>query len=1148
MKRIAVSMIFMTMIPLLTFSQEQDYLPFYTPPSPDAYSLGKYGQIPVGMFTGTPNHNIPLYVYKTKNLSVPVSVSYLSNGIKVDEVESKVGLGWSLNSGGVITRIVRDLPDEESLSFFPSEEIEETGARGPLAVKFFHDAAYDENDTETDLFTYNFMGRFGKFVYNNKKGIVQMPESDLKIEPFYIDESSYGYNLTTADGVIYRFSDIEISRSYVSPSGHPEPEFVKTAWYLSKIVHPTGEEIIFTYDSEELLYTTSISQSVEVVYPKQQVGACGTTIFQPPDERSYQNVSRVFGKRIKEISSSIPEFGKVIFTPVPPSSNIGVSGNRLIGNMSVIDKDSNIIENIDFQYFYFENSKRFFLDRMVFLDTNRFFSFAYIEPDNLVERLSFQQDHWGFYNGATSNTCLVPKLNNDDAFGFLSFGANREPDWNYSKKGLLSKITYPTKGTSELIYEPNTFWGENITFPPRVESYLVTATNAEEGGNSNPVSDTIFSALNQTADVLVFVAFNSPPCDSSENIGKSKATFSIVDLTTNQQVELYNYSMTGIPVPLGTDVFSDNPPVTSCLADLKANTSYKLTLTPKFKCVRTSSTVRFYNQTPDTAYSNIQAGGSRISKIINNDPVTNKNEILRYYYGPKDSLTKSSGDPGQKAFYITSQKRIDHCLNSYTDYTVKILSSSSLTPMYNTGNNNIYYKYVTVSHGGDNFENGGAEYKYILHRDIVGNCLAGEEIKGAPWSNIGWDHGLENKITIFRIVENGSKIVLKMFENHYCTDERIYDEVKGYSVRKEYELEYPQPAFYICKEEDTSKIYTFNHCLTNHRHVYWLGGSDSYCINSGANNVVDTFPHPCFGLNQNDTITNPVAISNLDIMEYKNLSYWHYLDFSTITNFDQDGLNPVTKTARYLYDNADHLQLTCTEALNSTGDSTRIVTHYPQDVDSNLVIGMLIEQHRIAEIIKEEKFVKHPPSAWQKISTTEYHFKDWGNGIIQPYFYQSSVFNQPLETRERYYAVDTSTGNALEFAKENDIHISYIWGYQKTKPVIEGKNVCYNDLNTAVASTNFDFEQLLSPTGIGDLKSPIQRALWESFNNALRDQSLLSGAMVNTYTYKPMVGITSKTDQNGLTTYYEYDDFGRLMNARDSEYNIISSYNYHYHK
>ena len=94
--------------------QTKAELPDIPPPSPTAYELGKYGQIPVGLFTGTPSYDMPLYTFKTKNLSVPISVSYNSNGIKVDQVETNVGLGWSLNCGGVITRIVRGLPDEKS--------------------------------------------------------------------------------------------------------------------------------------------------------------------------------------------------------------------------------------------------------------------------------------------------------------------------------------------------------------------------------------------------------------------------------------------------------------------------------------------------------------------------------------------------------------------------------------------------------------------------------------------------------------------------------------------------------------------------------------------------------------------------------------------------------------------------------------------------------------------------------------------------------------------------------------------------------------------------------------------------------------------------------------------------------------------------
>ena len=49
-----------------------------------------------------------------------------------------------------------------------------------------------------------------------------------------------------------------------------------------------------------------------------------------------------------------------------------------------------------------------------------------------------------------------------------------------------------------------------------------------------------------------------------------------------------------------------------------------------------------------------------------------------------------------------------------------------------------------------------------------------------------------------------------------------------------------------------------------------------------------------------------------------------------------------------------------------------------------------------------------------------------------------------------------------------------------------------------------------------------------------------------TYTYKPLVGMTSQTDAKGMTTYYEYDAFQRLKTVKDQNGNILKQTDYHY--
>ncbi len=54
-------------------------------PAPNAASLGKYGDIPVSLYTGVPNVDIPIYTIKDNNLTLPISFSCHTSGLKAGE-------------------------------------------------------------------------------------------------------------------------------------------------------------------------------------------------------------------------------------------------------------------------------------------------------------------------------------------------------------------------------------------------------------------------------------------------------------------------------------------------------------------------------------------------------------------------------------------------------------------------------------------------------------------------------------------------------------------------------------------------------------------------------------------------------------------------------------------------------------------------------------------------------------------------------------------------------------------------------------------------------------------------------------------------------------------------------------------------------
>lgn len=134
-----------------------------------------------------------------------------------------------------------------------------------------------------------------------------------------------------------------------------------------------------------------------------------------------------------------------------------------------------------------------------------------------------------------------------------------------------------------------------------------------------------------------------------------------------------------------------------------------------------------------------------------------------------------------------------------------------------------------------------------------------------------------------------------------------------------------------------------------------------------------------------------------------------------------------------------------------------------------------------------------------------------------------------MESRLVFHAHD-SNGNPLEVSMPGGPRTSYIWGYDQQYPVAKIENATRTQVESTLG---------VSPgyhTGSGGLNL--------TQGNTLRNG--LPDSMVTTYTYDPLVGVTSVTDPKGNVTYYGYDAYKRLEFVKDADGYLVQEYKYNY--
>ena len=107
-----------------------------------------------------------------QEIQVPISLKYNAQGIKVQQDASWVGLGWSLLSGGLISRSVLGLDDfdpgkgfifyQELPGATPDNDLDNADGED---INYLKDVAKGLVDGEPDAFYYNFGIFSGELVF-----------------------------------------------------------------------------------------------------------------------------------------------------------------------------------------------------------------------------------------------------------------------------------------------------------------------------------------------------------------------------------------------------------------------------------------------------------------------------------------------------------------------------------------------------------------------------------------------------------------------------------------------------------------------------------------------------------------------------------------------------------------------------------------------------------------------------------------------------------------------------------------------------------------------------------------------------------------------------------------------------------------------
>lgn len=1166
-------------------------LPNVVSASPEAASLGKYGFWPVSHYTGVPDISIPIYNITIGDFNLPITLRYHAGGVKVDDISSWVGVNWSLNAGGMIGRTVVDYPDDYASGGFAHH------VKAGLKFKDYYnlnvpkdyyllkesaDFYGGQNETKSDNFYYNFAGFSGKFLVDSTFNIRTIPASNLQFAytpfsmltgisyfPLATDMPQEGYVVVDEKGNIYKFANSETTRAGIGVGGSQEGgQDFTSGYYLSQIILANRVDTIrFEYGIKKEIFDLPAVQSYREILNLGSLPPLDPRRI-PPGHRGYSDflqANRVlYNGRDNYVSSARRQShtngytsleritwrgGKVEFFANTARQDMLAYTGTMLDSIKIYDSRGIEIINHNLNYSYI--GRRYYLSSVVASDKGktviRPYKFEYDRADQLPQRnftnspstiYYCAQDHWGFYNGFSNITNLLPPNSKFSHLASTTLIGKREPNMDYVACGTISKIIYPTGGYTEFKYEANRY---------------APGTPSNEGNPTQPIVDVVKNVIgNRTVPFSRSVSFNVPFDQSNGTLklriynyskppGKGNFHLPYMRIKRGNNNVYYNDAFDTFPTtapspnPDGSHNYEFN---VSNLQLLKGDYIFTVSDTcltlvscmdapdPRVAYMEATLTYSGYGDLPDTGSTPLPiTGGIRVKEILNYSQTGAFAERKSYEYNPGNLLAYPSDYTRYYDLDIAKTVSLVNYGNTtaYNRVTAQIIETTN-TPQtilgYTQGAPVGYTEVRERQLDVTGKDIGYTDYNYSFNKDTVNTQVFNMYWNGklqtagltVPPNSYEYKRGLLLSSWSYKRMDNGTYLPISIVSNSYDFNDF-------------------RPANHYYRQKNL--------------HVNRLNFFDDWANWA----YVDGFKWPA-----------PLASTETDFSYsfYDVISAWVQLVSREETKYDQNGTNPVKTVTNYQY-NTKNLLASQVTSVTSGGDKTVTRITYPVDYtitgtpNNDIARGINnLKQQYITAAPVEHTVSKENSDGSNKraLSSTLYTYKPaiarpsavFATNSINPMINfapisilsGASVMDSRYEIKSLFQQYD-QYGNIIEFREKAGATVCYIWGYKGQYPIAEIKNATYSDVLT----------KLGGQTVLNQLNnSSVTEAFIVQKMEALR--TALPAAHITSYTYQPLVGMRSKTDPRGVTEYYEYDGMQRLKAVLDQFKNVTSALDYNY--